>query len=104
MQLPDARFRRVDGDLCKHAKSLVAVGLSHRKGVPHDSEHPINDREAAIALLTAGWTSVDTSIEEDASNDRGETLPANGQPVNMAEAIDHEALSYRAWQSPIGDF
>ncbi len=47
---------------------------------------------------------MDTSIEEDASNDRGETLPANGQPVNMAEAIDHEALSYRAWQSPIGDF
>ncbi|MDE2100044.1 MAG: hypothetical protein KGL39_22510 [Patescibacteria group bacterium] len=28
----------------------------------------------------------------------------NGQPRTLAEAVDHEALAYRAWNTPTGDF
>jgi hypothetical protein len=33
-----------------------------------------------------------------------ETVPANGQPRSLAEIIDHEAMGYRAWGTPTGDF
>jgi hypothetical protein len=29
---------------------------------------------------------------------------ANGQPLTLAEAVDHEAIAYRAWGTPLGDF
>jgi hypothetical protein len=32
------------------------------------------------------------------------TILANGQPATLVEVIDHEARSYRAWETPIGDF
>ena len=32
------------------------------------------------------------------------TVPANGQPLNLIEAIEHEAMAYRAWGTPIGEF
>ena len=32
------------------------------------------------------------------------TVPPNGQPATLAETIDHEALAYRAWKTPTGDF
>jgi hypothetical protein len=35
---------------------------------------------------------------------RIEHVPLNGQPATLAETIDHEALAYRAWKTPTGDF
>jgi hypothetical protein len=29
---------------------------------------------------------------------------ANGRPTTLAELVDHEALAYRAWKTPEGDF
>ena len=29
---------------------------------------------------------------------------ANGQPRTLAEVVDHEAMGYRAWGTPTGDF
>jgi hypothetical protein len=37
-------------------------------------------------------------------NGQVESLPCNGQPVSLAETIDHEALAYRAWRTAEGDF
>jgi hypothetical protein len=31
-------------------------------------------------------------------------VPANGQPTTLLEAVEHEALAYRAQGTPIGDF
>lgn len=31
-------------------------------------------------------------------------LSANGQPLILVEIVDHEALGYRAWGTPEGDF
>ncbi len=31
-------------------------------------------------------------------------VPANGQPVTLVEIVEHEALGYRAWGTPEGDF
>ena len=39
-----------------------------------------------------------------ATNGQPQTVPANGQPQNMLETVEHEALAYRAWNTPIGDF
>ena len=36
--------------------------------------------------------------------DRPRTVPANGEPVTLAEIVEHEALAYRAWGTPAGDF
>jgi hypothetical protein len=33
-----------------------------------------------------------------------ESAPANGQPRTLVEIVDHEALGYRAWKTPEGDF
>ena len=30
--------------------------------------------------------------------------PANGQPISLVEIVEHEALGYRAWGTPEGDF
>jgi hypothetical protein len=32
------------------------------------------------------------------------SLPANGHPITIAEIVEHEALGYRAWGTPTGDF
>ena len=31
-------------------------------------------------------------------------IPSNGQPLTLAEVVDHEAMSYRAWGTPTGEF
>jgi hypothetical protein len=33
-----------------------------------------------------------------------ESVPGNGQPMTLAEVVDHEAMGYRAWGNPAGDF
>lgn len=34
----------------------------------------------------------------------GHAATANGKPLTLAETVDHEALAYRAWGTPAGDF
>jgi hypothetical protein len=31
-------------------------------------------------------------------------IPSNGQPLTLAEVVDHEAMAYRAWGTPAGEF
>ena len=39
------------------------------------------------------------------SNGRGAArVPANGQPISLVEIVDHEAMAYRAWGTPEGEF
>jgi hypothetical protein len=33
-----------------------------------------------------------------------DAAPSNGQPLTLAEVVDHEAMAYRAWGTPAGDF
>src|SRR5262249_42041176 len=33
-----------------------------------------------------------------------DTVPTNGQPLVLAEVVEHEAMGYRAWGTPAGDF
>ncbi len=33
-----------------------------------------------------------------------EMVPCNGQPLTLAEVVEHEAMGYRAWGTPTGDF
>jgi hypothetical protein len=30
--------------------------------------------------------------------------PSNGPPLTLAEVVDHEAMAYRAWGTPTGEF
>jgi len=47
---------------------------------------------------------VSTSAHHVPSLPSPETVPANGQPLTLAETIDHETMAYRAWGTPIGEF
>jgi hypothetical protein len=31
-------------------------------------------------------------------------VPANGEPAGLAEVVEHEALAFKAWGNPTGDF
>src|SRR5947209_1425875 len=33
-----------------------------------------------------------------------EAVSVNGQPLTLAEVVDHEAMGYRGWGTPTGDF
>src|SRR6516165_1869052 len=33
-----------------------------------------------------------------------QAVPANGQPRTLAEVVDDEAMGYRAWGTPTGEF
>jgi hypothetical protein len=35
---------------------------------------------------------------------RVQEAPANGEPSTLAETVEHEAMGYRAWGTPEGDF
>ncbi len=48
--------------------------------------------------------SLSTSAHHLPSHPTPETVPANGQPVTLAETIEHESMAFRAWGTPIGDF
>jgi hypothetical protein len=39
-----------------------------------------------------------------AANGHVRTIPDNGQPTTLLEVVEHEALAYRAWRTPEGDF
>jgi hypothetical protein len=32
------------------------------------------------------------------------SVPSNGQPMTLVEIVEHEAMGYRAWHNPEGDF
>ena len=42
--------------------------------------------------------------ETQPSPDGADPVSANGRPTTLAELVDHEALAYRAWGTPEGDF
>lgn len=50
------------------------------------------------------------TVSSDRFADTGEPIflpdatPSNGEPRTLAEVVDHEAMSYRAWGTPEGDF
>ena len=37
-------------------------------------------------------------------NGHARSVPASGEPQTLLEVVEHEALGYRAWNTPIGDF
>src|SRR5262249_46476958 len=39
-----------------------------------------------------------------ALTDLPQSVPRNGQPMTMMEIDEHEAIGYRAWGTPIGEF
>jgi hypothetical protein len=43
-------------------------------------------------------------ITENRAQEAPISLPANGQPMGLAEIVDHEALGYKAWGTAEGDF
>ena len=45
-----------------------------------------------------------TVITENRAQEAPTSLPANGQPMSLGEIVEHEALGYKAWRMPEGDF
>ena len=106
---PDFTFSRegIDPAGCKHILRLDRNWATGRERGGEMNSTP-DRQEAAIDRqddrLISAWTSIDTIVETDSRDHSIETVPVNGQPVNLAEAIDHEAMSYRSQGTPIGIF
>jgi hypothetical protein len=47
---------------------------------------------------------VDTLPIEDDLRQWPDLVPRNGQPLTLAEVVEHEIMGYRAWGTPTGDF
>jgi hypothetical protein len=41
---------------------------------------------------------------EDSLRPWPELIPRNGQPLTLAEVVEHETMGYRAWGTPTGEF
>lgn len=41
---------------------------------------------------------------EDAMSQWPALIPRNGEPLTLAEVVEHETMGYRAWGTPTGDF
>ena len=46
----------------------------------------------------------DSFAIDDGARRLPDSVPTDGQPLTLAEAADHEAINYRAWGTPVGDF
>ena len=58
---------------------------------------PLPLRTEALALLPEQFAAL-------GGLDASPAVPSNGQPLTLAETIEHEAMAYRAWGTPAGDF
>jgi hypothetical protein len=47
---------------------------------------------------------MNTAITPKVRPDGIPSVPVNGQPMTLVETVEHEALAYRAWRTPEGDF
>jgi hypothetical protein len=94
---PDFTFHRegIDPEGCKHIKALVACGLVRK-----------TDRAKGAAPDDDAMRQVEPSAARATTNPpvRPEEVPANGQPTSFVEVVEHEAMGYRAWGTPVGDF
>ena len=46
----------------------------------------------------------DASTIEGGMHPWPELIPRNGQPLTLAEVVEHETMGYRAWGTPTGEF
>ncbi len=49
-------------------------------------------------------TFVDHTVGTDSMGGEIFASDVNGEPMTLVESVDHEALAYRAWGTPIGEF
>jgi hypothetical protein len=102
---PDFTFHRegIDPEGCKHIKALIACGLI---AGPEGERNPVAD-DASLRPVTgpAGelLSSLPAAAEPPAAGP-APLLPANGQPTTLLEVVEHEAMGYRAWGAPVGNF
>lgn len=87
---PDFTFHRegIDPSGCKHIKALVSCGLIDAVG-------------------TGVTPSDELATPPPAPSSPGSpppVVPANGQPTTFLEVVEHEAMGFRAWGTPVGDF
>jgi hypothetical protein len=90
---PDYTFHRegVDPEGCKHVKALVACGLLD----------PEMSRAPARVATTPPQA---VAIPPEAAVPAAPVVPANGQPTTFLEIVEHEAMGFRAWGTPVGSF
>jgi hypothetical protein len=50
------------------------------------------------------WPEGGGATKTTAINGTVATAPVNGMPQTLLEVVEHEALAYRAWNTPEGDF
>src|SRR5262249_7416817 len=64
--------------------------------------HQGHDR-SPVARLPERWCVMNTTATTQPEGSTS-SVPSNGQPASLVEVVEHEALGYRAWGTPEGDF
>ncbi|WP_205678806.1 hypothetical protein [Aquisphaera insulae] len=93
-ECPDFVFHRagIDPGGCKHVKALVSCGLM---------ESPLDEQYEAEEIAHPRPRPLPGDAVQVPATDR---VAANGQPTTFLEIVEHEALGFRAWGTPVGGF
>lgn len=99
---PDFTFNSegIDPEGCKHIKALVSCGLLD----VNQEEQGSKDSVPTGSATTAGRFNEDAEPQWADPNRVPGDVRANGQPTTFLDIVEHEALGYKAWGTPVGGF
>jgi hypothetical protein len=104
--LADLTTPTPDGWVVLEPHDLALAEEALRRGGPAPRAEPGAGHQGTVVRKRNGRPA--PADHRPSANGHGEAQPgpadANGRPTTLVELVDHEAMAYRAWGTPEGDF